>query len=612
MLAVTVKDLNVKEDKLALASKIANQYAVVNGKVFGILNRNEASEDLGKTARTITRWVNDLKEIGFILSNSVKGGSGGFGIYEIDPAFTDIDTTKDTIETNPYIADNFNAEQFKSLFLVKPKVEPKRSYRSKEEIRKEKIRNRRKFETEERLNNELINMEYIPREWWDNFKEHKDLYFRAWTLAKMYDAIKTVTIEQLYTKVLIAEKERDDYNSEWFVPNTDLSYLKHARRVNKNKSVLQKDFIGTADFTTFLKLAVLLEEEKANPVDYLAKQFDFVVWKFESDESYVKGKLQFPYVNTLISSNAVARYLTARDKYKEWSLKYPLYYHVTTDPTRTDINTNYPVIQALRWAYEKGSSYNEEADIETYLEANNANFLLELGATREVAVKKFYAKAKEAIESTDNLTDEERKEITMYTKRNVALLINDKSPVFTYLLNFPETVEYMINYAKYNRKVDFDSYYKYLGNIGRAFGDTYKVSTENYGMDGYRLDISMDATPDAYSTVKTASEYLGMHTDKDVLKSAMEKVGTDIFPVAQDGIVSLYELVKLYANGENLLGKMSKPNQFSYVANRNDIFNELTKWYYVMVKDNDKRRSQGEFEPNKKGGLQEMLALITG
>src|SRR5699024_3120904 len=88
----------------------------VNNNIVTKVDRKSYARKFDKAPRTITRWIKELEDTGLIVSRAKKTGNNGFAVYILNEDYVEVDQEK----TNPYLDENFNAEQFRDL--LSPKV----------------------------------------------------------------------------------------------------------------------------------------------------------------------------------------------------------------------------------------------------------------------------------------------------------------------------------------------------------------------------------------------------------------------------------------------------------------------------------------------------------
>lgn len=236
----------------------------------------------GCSLRTATRYLEKLKDKNIIQVKGKRGRDNGT-VLMFNPELIHFETSnKAYINSREPIAIEDIVEQ---KFPKKPKKEPTRHRRTKQEMLEAAVLTGKQQNEFARLNAMLDSLGGVPN--WEWFKETNDPVgnYRTYLLAKLYNRYAILFTEDHHREMEEGETTK-------------------VIKVSSNYDVLGSDFYGSIRWNHFEKLRKFLEENKLDPAVWLSAQFNNAIWNVSIGKT---GKT-LPFPNALYSDTAYGVY----------------------------------------------------------------------------------------------------------------------------------------------------------------------------------------------------------------------------------------------------------------------------------------------------------------
>lgn len=564
--AFTLRDeyrSTLSEEAYSLLAALAEKAEVVKNTLCTVVHKVSFASELGKTRKTLDKYLKELEDNELLEQGTKRGRNGGSVIVLSAEA---VNFPKGSTILNS----TAKMDELKDYFFPKPdKKEPKRKYRSKEEILRERMIRGKAMEEEERLNEILRNSDFPTREF---FKETKNplVYTRAYLLSRMYNAF-----------VVIYPNERKDYYES---QGDERGHTRSSRQTEyyKHYDCLDKEFIGTPTFKHFLKLALLLDEARMDPVDYLTSQFNFMNYL----ELSGNAKVGLPFINTLWGKEAYERHIKDHTFWAEHYVKHP--YYKPSEILKSPV-WKYPIVSALSDLYDNPDKY-EHMDV--YQDVIDT--IEKMGYTpNKIRTVIAYCKGVlENIEKSD-ISEDQKEILTAYMKQQYAVhLGQNRLSSAAYVATFP----YQIMGKIMDRNIvgidDYREYYQELGNIGNL--KEYNANDiQMYTKRGYFYDFSFTANTSFPTAFLTVGSLRQNHLDPKEVQEALEAFGEEKIPLTNNGMLDVDALYAEYLTEEQLL---EDKRGYELFHKDDFVFDSNTELWYDLVntkKESDDYRRNG-------------------
>lgn len=464
--------------------------------------RRTIANNYGKDIRTIIRYLEELESKGYIQTLTRRGSKGG----------TVIVYTKEFM--NFHVPEGRNLEDvlrpediLDEAFPKKTKKQPKRKYRSKEEIAKERAKDAHIAS----LNDELEQMDYPTKEFW--FKlDDPELSYRAWILSRMYN----------FYAVAYPERWKYEYEAEGDWARFELARIRQDNL--QNYDCLPKRFLGTWQMTVFKKLVKIIDSYKImEPQEYLSIPFRYMEYLWHQG----KTNVSLPYINTLISEETVDRVLQAYGHRKAHLREHPYY-----DNGAPLLGSGVGLFILNSTMITEYNSPFREIDFGGMIEKKYNPLAtpkhLKLLHTYRLTVM-------EELEENTELTEEEKTTLLKWLDKETYFRLQARPVPYHHLIMNVDTLTKKV--SKFVRAGNFDNWrplYEQLGNQTLIpVQDQLELKTRT--KHGYSILFSLTATPQQQKVVRAIRSALGMEIDTDVLASAIRKLGEEKVPMTEFG-----------------------------------------------------------------------------
>lgn len=550
MIELVGTELSLSESLNDFVSFLANKVFQFGNK-FGIaVKKAELAEAYGRDTRTITRYIKELEEKEVIETSTRTGRNGGVVIMFAENLM-DFKPSE-----NPITKVTMSAEEVRDmLYPQKEKKAPNKKYRSKTEIAEEKVLKQRKQTEKDRLNDLLMGMEYPTKEFWMQTPD-PELYYRAYLSSRMYNFY---AVYYPTARMHKAEAERNKLQFQIYSIERD-KYT--------NFDVLKKGFIGTSNFTNFLKFAKAMVDNKIDPAQYLTVQFDYTQFLF--DNRVANAKL--PFINTLVSLKPAQRWFDTEDYHKGFRKEHP-YYATSADIVRT-AGLGIPILNELVAEFQNPFTNRETA----YQEQIDATINNRIHIPKSIeAVWAYGEDVKTKIGESSELEVNEKAELSKFITQEVAThFVSDQElSLVTYA-----SIEQVANkkVATMN-DTNLRFYYHDIGNSGQMTIDNPIERATNVKR-GYKMDFSLFGARSFLNTMNMMKEIKGHKVDYTIVREAIEKFGERKIPLTSDGFLDVQAIRGKVMNERDfeIEALLSTPTM-KHEENLVDIFGEL--WYDI-------------------------------
>ena len=298
----TVKSkINNKTDEFIEQLLQSNEIVVTNNVAMMKTSRKALSEATGRSTKTITRALERLEKYGMVSVEYRLGRNGGY-VIKFNPEMFEFDGIDSNILTNPTKEDvtlinqvfsETRPHKVKGDMLTE--AEYKR-YKADQMLLEEKYR-----EYNHQLAKYWTNIgdNMIPWEFFEQFGEDTDRYYKAYLLSKTYDTI-AVAWDQYVVRMHEFDKETAKDREFYPVRGWDNRTRVH---MDNYHSLRPFGWFGSSNWNTALRLVDYFENEYPglNPVVYISALFEqgvnFQTWKFSQND--FTAKILFPHMRDL-------------------------------------------------------------------------------------------------------------------------------------------------------------------------------------------------------------------------------------------------------------------------------------------------------------------------
>lgn len=529
------KQFNMCEGLASFTEAIATKAQQWGVNFATAIRKTEVAEEVGRDTRTVTRYLNQLEELGLVETETKRGRNGG----------TVVMFNKDLLNfkptDNPVTSDTKEAREIREqVFPTVPKKQPKRRYRTKAQIAEERaLQAIRKDETT-RLNDLLEATPVLTRDFFDNFEDPR-LAFQGYLLAQMYTAY-----------AVVFPKERQAYYAD-----TDIKKSESAMRAfnkAKNYKVLLPRFVGTPQYNKFVDLAKFCNEQDINPLSYLTVQFEHTEYLSRIG---VAHKEAIPYVNTLLSKDAIDRYYSRERFISEQRKKGLFGLSARKVPF---IGASYPIITALLDVYEQDRMPSTQVDFVINRLVNRDLFDL---STKRAVLADYYTSVLSAVEDSD-LTTEESTKLIQFLKEQVALYAERgglNKAHFT--LAFPLQIE-RIRTTCISKHISQSDYHLFLGNFNGCTPSNWE-QINHFTQEGAEIDFSYTANNSFLSTIRLLADCKGLGVLPNEIHDILNKFGVEKVPLNPFGLLDVNRIYEGRITEEELEADRVR-EQDSYIS----------------------------------------------
>lgn len=501
----------------SLASK-AQQW----GKTFATpIKKSILANEIGRDTRTVTRYLNKLKQAGIVNTETKRGRNGGTVVV------FNTDILNFEPKENPITSDTKMAKEIREQVFpkAKPKV-PKKRYRTKAEIAESRILAHKKLAFEEQLN-DLVESSFLGRDFFDNF-DNPRLYFQGYLIAQMYNAY-----------AVIFPKNRYEFNKDI----DERKASEGLRSMNRAKSynILPSRFVGSPQYNKFVDLARYCNDNNINPLSYLTVQFKRAEYLAEAGKARVGA---IPYVNTLLCEDARKAYESSVMFHRKMRNSYNLF--AITNEAVPYIGAKYEIICALHNAYNMDRTSREDF-----------NYLInELVSSAGASVKKtallgYYNTTLNALE--DSKLDSKQKEIIKDFLKEQVMLYSRKNSISStiYALAFPLQINAVKTTANI-KNLDNEVYYTYIGNMFKSMEATDE-ECDYFAKKGETIDFSYYANDTFFRTMRLVADCKGLSVPVGKLQSALQKFGEEKVPLDDFGMLDIERIYNKLVDHNELM-----------------------------------------------------------
>lgn len=257
------------------------------------LKKTEVATEVSQDVRTVTRHINKLRDLG-LVTKEAKRGKGGGTVVVFNSELLNFEPTD-----NPLTSETKEAKEIReTVFPSKPKKEPKRHYRTKQQIAEDRALRTQQQNWEADMNARIAKHS-INRDLFDNF-ENPQRAFRAYVISKIFDAYTVYFSQQRMERFKGKDDQRYNQAKRVFAQRYHYRSMPH-------------EFVGTVQFKHFYKLARFLGDD-IDPLAYLTVQFERAEYLEDQGVSKVGS---VPYINALTSQTALKQWVQQTQFY-EW------------------------------------------------------------------------------------------------------------------------------------------------------------------------------------------------------------------------------------------------------------------------------------------------------
>lgn len=518
---------NMCQGLIEFAEHIASSAQQWGQNFATAIRKTTVAEELGKDTRTVTRYLNQLSDMGFVETTAKRGRNGGTIVMFNTELFSFEPTD------NPITSETKEADEIREkVFPRKPKKQPKKRYRSKAQIAEERALQLQKSNENSRLNDILETMPTVNRDFFENFDEPR-LYFQGYLIAQMYNAY-----------AVVFPKNRHEFYAD-IDPKKSEEGLKSMYKAH-GYNVLPARFVGTPQYNKFVELAKYCNENEINPLSYLTVMFEYAEWLSGIGKARVGA---IPYVNSLLSEDSKDRFLNQKSFYRRMRNSYGLFR--LSNSTVPFIGAKYPIINSLHFAYKYDRTSKDALDplIKELYEMTNFS-------TKATTLAGYYFSTLKDVCKSD-LEEDEKQAICDFLKEQVALYSrnNSISPA-QYALAFPLQI-YTVRATVAEKGLDISDYHTYIGNMYKRTVATDE-DMARFEEVGKCIDFSYNSNVTFSSTMRMLADCRGLGVAPNVVGNAINKYGADKIPLDTFGMLDIDRLYKELIPEEELEADMQR------------------------------------------------------
>lgn len=534
--AEQVIEFNISDGFLTFINHLTAKSASWGDNLAVTFQRTRLAEEINVSVRTVTNYIQKIKELNFGEVEAKKGRTGGGTVIVFNKDILNFEPKE-----NPITADTKTAEEIRDLMfprVIKP--QPLRKYRTKTEITEAELLIKARKGREWELNEMLDTMPHVTREFFDNFDE-PELYYKAYLVSRMYNAY-----------AVIFPRERMLQH----VDDTRLYNLnKKAMEYAQNWDVLPYHFVGTPAYNVFVRLQRTFDEKDINPLGYLTTQFDYVTFLAEHKKARPNA---LPYVNALISDDAMERY-NKQIRFYTWT-RNRFNDRKMSNERVLYIGAKYPIIQALQFAYKGVSMGGNLSNLIDEMSVNAMRLTkvdygdlgIELDANdikhnnyvhRIERLTRYYNTVLLDLKDSD-ISEAEKNIIRAYLKEQVALYSQKNSLSATqYTLAFPTQIHEVKRTVMANN-ADISNYYAYIGNMSKEEITTLE-EFEHYAKQGELMDFSIEGANTFRETSRMIAHDTGIGVNSHDVGEAIRNYGVEKIPIDNFGMLDLAQIINI-------------------------------------------------------------------
>lgn len=250
------------------------------------MQRKEMAHMVGRDTRTISRYLKELEDKGFIETKGRKGRGGTtLVLFNADKVkFKTSDKAILTTEKEETI------EEVMERKVPRKEVKPKRNKRNrrtKQQMIEARILKNEKQIKLDKLNDQLEKLGGAPT--WELFKETEDPIgnYKTYLLTRLYNRYAVLFSDRNNAEEAVHQDGRK-------VPNISSDY----------ETLMTDRFFGTTRWEFFGRVREFCEGNNIDPIVYISAQFSRTIFM-----ASIKGsKHALPYVNTLLTDEAYKNY----------------------------------------------------------------------------------------------------------------------------------------------------------------------------------------------------------------------------------------------------------------------------------------------------------------
>lgn len=484
------------------------------------IRKTDMAKETGKNPRTITRYINQLEELGLIKTETKRGMNGGTLVV------FNTDMLNFEPKENPITSDTKQAKEIREqVFPKAPTKVPKRRYRTKAEIAEARILSE-KLKKREDILNDKIEFNVVTRSFFDSFDE-PEAYFKGYLISRMYNAYVTIIPYEKYNRL----KNLDEKKAKQQLRAYESSY---------NYDVLPRRFVGTPQYKKFVELAKYCEENNINPLVYLTVQFDRTEFLISVGKARVGAT---PYVNTLLCAEAKEAYTNRKLFYRMLQNQYGLYTSINSEATY--YGATYPIISGLLNAYNMPQKDLSQLD----------TAICDLEYKKDIDKKagtlySYYTATLKSLGESD-VSSEAKESIANFLKEQVANFSSKRGLTSTqYALAFP----IQINSARslLMNEEDEELLYLLLGNQSRLSNVT-NDEAEMFIKQGRKLSMSWWGSQNFSRTMFMLADYYGFKTNISKLGMYIKEFGEEKIPLDSVGMLDVNRIYDVLMTEQEIL-----------------------------------------------------------
>lgn len=499
-----------------------------------VSQRRDIANSYNKNIRTIIRYLDELESKEFIETRTRKGAYGGTVIV-FNPDFMNFDTTK-----RPILKDTLSPDDILDFaYPRQKKKEPKKKYRTKEQIAIARAKEKVRSEKVCMLNDMVEEKGYPTKEVWD-LTSNPEIFYRGWLLSRMYNVMAVAYPEQRRN---IAEKNQN----QWA-----LAYETIQRDRLTEYDCLDARFFGTAKYTSFVKLAIAIDTFKR---DYGIDHLSYLTSVFRYREHLLdlgRKNVSLPYINTLFTRKTVDKVMDDFFYHRNHYREHPYYVLTENQSIMPRDHIGLPIMSMIVQEMDK-PFHNPISSLKDLFDA-------EPDSEGTKLVKDYYSQTLQDIEMNEKMTTIEKDTLSNFLTVELGVKMKTNLPYSIQVSGTMDSIIKKINDTKPRNDENHRSYYQKLGNTELLpVASRYNLARHTH--KGYKLDFSFTGARHFLPTLRAIKSSKSMDMDYDVLTSAIQKLGEEKIPLTKYGEFDMLALYLTHFTREELIEIRSQGRQ---------------------------------------------------
>lgn len=486
--------------------------------------KTHLAKELGKDVKTVSSHLKELQTSGVCEIGGERGRGKGCVVR-----FNELLVKFDTSEKALINSDDVNAldtdikDIVKKAYPKKPKKENpnKRNRRTKKQMLEDKLLRSEQQKKVDELNEELAEIIFPTWDWFQKTDAPVHNY-KAYLISRMYNRYA-----YLFAKSTNYFYDKSEEKVGYKVPEVLPSY-----------DVLEKEFMGTINWTHFVKFVEFCEENEINPAVYLTAQFNLSTYS-ATTKSNVKSAKPFP--NALMSEGSYEVY-----KREENFQNAKRIVNLQSVDLRKSFADD-PIIMSLDEAYktaEKGSGILSHSqpyrELFRSAESDDTTF----------ALVDFYDYTVENMKK-ENVSKQSQTSIKKFITTQAVMHLYGKSGLPENLILGSEMVRIALASIQQPHMSDQEVHMKSAMFLGKLLLPS-ATQQEQYNYGG-RTFLRLTDTIDHRFTLRLIEQRRGLHVSLKELQDAFKEYGRHNIPLNDYSFLDVEQIERVFQSANDVV-----------------------------------------------------------